>query len=133
MKRTEALQPLSRDHHQALVISKKINQAQLQDRVEQKQVWHNVRTDQEALLKHFVIEERKLMPLLNANPELQQRLVSDHDQLRGYLKDDSFEAAVPFAELLKAHVRFEERELFPWLECNFTDIDLLEVMHPDEF
>lgn len=133
MKRTEALQPLSRDHHQALVISKKINQAQLQDRVEQKQVWHNVRTDQEALLKHFVIEERKLMPLLNANPELQQRLVSDHDQLRGYLKDDSFEAAVPFAELLKAHVRFEERELFPWLEYNFTDIDLLEVMHPDEF
>lgn len=70
---------------------------------------------------HFQIEEQSLLPLLISaeTQPLVQRTLEDHQQLRALLKDlqqNDADALACFGNCLTAHVRFEERELFPALE-----------------
>ncbi len=123
MKRSATLQPLSREHHTALVLAKACEKAaQTGDAVlvnlACQRASHAFSNELEA---HFNIEEQTLLPLLSS-PETQvlvQRTLSDHRQLRslleGLLQNES-EALSNFGKCLAAHVRFEERELFPVLE-----------------
>lgn len=123
MKRSVILQPLSREHHTALVLANACERAaQTGDaalvRLACQRATLALSND---LDPHFNIEEQTLLPLLQ-NPETQvlvQRTLSDHRQLRGLLdgllQNDS-EALNNFGKCLAAHVRFEERELFPVLE-----------------
>jgi iron-sulfur cluster repair protein YtfE (RIC family) len=127
MKRSPTLQPLSREHHTALVLANACERAaQTGDaalvKLACQRATHALLNDLEA---HFNIEEQTLLPLLQT-PETQalvQRTLADHRQLRGLhddlLQNDS-EALNNFGKCLAAHVRFEERELFPALEslCN---------------
>jgi len=62
-----------------------------------------------------------LLPLLHSaeNRQLEQRTWEDHRQLRALLdglRQNNIAALDSFGRLLSAHVRFEERELFPALE-----------------
>lgn len=72
------------------------------------------------LLDHFATEERELpATVIPVAPELILRLFEEHAQLRTLLAriETGDLAALPaFGELLAAHVRFEERELFPCFE-----------------
>lgn len=75
----------------------------------------------EELEPHFQIEEQSLLPLLRSaeNKPLEQRTLEDHQQLRALingLRRNDPDALDSFGKLLMAHVRFEERELFPALE-----------------
>ena len=124
MKRSATLQLLSREHHTALVLAKACERAaQSNDaalvRLACQRAIHALSNDLEP---HFKIEEQTLLPLLQS-PETQilvQRTLSDHQQLRGLLDGlllNDNEALNSFGKCLAAHVRFEERELFPVLEC----------------
>ncbi|WP_036228177.1 hypothetical protein [Marinobacterium jannaschii] len=121
MKRSEALQPLSRDHHQALVFSKRLLQIYSRDQVAAEAYWREWRQIAgKDMLRHFSEEEQRFLKLLrqeNAN-DLEQRLLSEHTQLRALMAQDQVDAAIVFADLLKQHVRFEERELFGWIESH---------------
>lgn len=70
---------------------------------------------------HFQVEEQLLLPLLHSVETrlLVRRTLADHQQLRALLgelwRNDS-EALGCFGKCLSAHVRFEERELFPVIE-----------------
>ena len=123
MKRSAALQPLSREHHTALTLAKTC------ERAAQSGVAGQVATAcQRALLAftnelepHFQIEEQSLLPLLNSaeNQQLVQRTLADHRELRSLiegLRQNDAEALDSFGKRLSAHVRFEVRELFPALE-----------------
>jgi len=123
MKRTPALQPLSREHHTALTLAKACERAaQSRDEALVVQTCQRViRTFSEELEPHFQIEEQSLLPLLHSaeNQLLEQRTLADHQQLRALLdglQQNNTEALDNFGKLLSAHVRFEERELFPVLE-----------------
>ena len=123
MKRTPALQPLSREHHTALTLAKaceRAAQSRDEERVAQT-CQRAIRAFADELEPHFQIEEMSLLPLLHSadNKPLEQRALEDHQQLRALLnglRQNDIEALDNFGKCLSAHVRFEERELFPALE-----------------
>lgn len=123
MKRSAALQPLSREHHTALTLAKACERAAQSRDKEQvaKTCQHVIQAFSDELEPHFQVEEQSLLPLLHdaENRPLEQRTLADHRQLRVLLdglRQNDIAALDNFGKLLSAHVRFEERELFPTLE-----------------
>lgn len=124
MKRNVTLQPLSREHHTALTLAKACERAAQSGNGE-----IISQTCQRACLAftnelepHFRVEESSLLPmLLSADAQLlAQRTAVDHQQLRELvngLRQNDAEALAEFGKCLSAHVRFEERELFPAIEA----------------
>lgn len=120
VKRIPSLIPLSREHHAALVLAARIQRAD--DRVTRAELMARIQTGHVAeLLVHFDREERLFIPVLqDRQPERVQRLLAEHARLRWLLQQiDASDASVleEFGLLLHAHVRFEERELFPAYEA----------------
>jgi len=117
------LQPLSREHHTALTLAKACERA-AQSRDESlvaKTCQRVIRAFSAELEPHFQVEEQSLLPLLRSaeTQSLVQRTMADHQQLRALLDDlrrNDSEALGSFGKGLSAHVRFEERELFPVIE-----------------
>lgn len=123
MKRSAILQPLSREHHTALTLAKASERAaQSGDAALVKQTCRRViHAYENELEPHFHLEETSLLPLLHgtATQPLAERTLADHQRLRGLLdalRQNDALALDTFGKCLSAHVRFEERELFPALE-----------------
>ena len=123
MKRNPLLQPLSREHHTALTLAKACERAaKSNDEVQVSQTCQRaIRAFSNQLEPHFQIEEISLLPLLHSKETqpLAERTLADHQQLRvliNALRQNDVEALNSFGKCLTAHVRFEERELFPVLE-----------------
>lgn len=119
MKRSPELAPLSRDHHVALEHALRLRRASPSD------VETTVAVFLAFLLgdggRHFAREESVLLPALPAGAvEAGERLVAEHARIRRSAEAlgdrPSVAAAHALGELVAAHVRFEERELFPMLE-----------------
>lgn len=124
MKRSPQLVPLSREHHTALSLARRVEKAmgggtaqELQEAAAR--VAAGFVTE---LAPHFAEEERWLLPTLSAAGEqlLVDRTLADHRRL-GALAQEIEKAPdgvrlQEFAQLLRDHVRFEERELFVTFE-----------------
>lgn len=119
MRRHQQLQDLSREHHGALQLALRARRAARSG--EAAQIAASAAACVEAfsveLDPHFVIEENELLPALAQQGEhdLVRRTLAEHEQLRGLvlrLAQPDATTLRSFAELLNAHVRFEERELF---------------------
>lgn len=122
MNRCEALQDLSREHHQALVVAARLGRLEAGDELAMSEYWETLReVFFPSLEAHFAEEERGLLPLLQDEPALAERLQSDHRQLRRLMQADGFGERRAFGRCLKEHVRFEEKVLFAWLQANFDD------------
>jgi hypothetical protein len=127
MKRSPALQTLSRDHHTALLLTKACTRA-AESGDEKTIAAICARVEQvfgEALAPHFKLEEEKLLPRMKAAGELAlvKRTIQEHAHLRAMVQNISHHgdaaALATFASLLASHVRFEERELFVTVEQLF--------------
>jgi iron-sulfur cluster repair protein YtfE (RIC family) len=120
MKRHPSLQPLSDDHHGALVLARHVRRAAAQAGEALREAWPGLRRRFAGELEpHFVAEEQRLLPQLAAAGEgrFVERARADHARLRELVAGEpSAAAASEFASLLHDHVRFEERELFPRAE-----------------
>lgn len=123
MKRSAALQPLSREHHTALTLAKACERAVHSGVAEQVKAacQRAIQSFANELEPHFLIEERSLLPLLKSTETkpLVQRTLEDHRELRALidgLRQNDADALDNFGKCLSAHVRFEEQELFPALE-----------------
>jgi hemerythrin-like domain-containing protein len=123
MLRSHALQPLSREHHAALKLAKVCERAALSAEGAQvsRACQQAIQAYASELEAHFLIEELTLLPLLSEPLEqaLVARTLADHRQLHALLvglHQHDAEALNNFGKCLTAHVRFEERELFPVLE-----------------
>lgn len=133
MKRSPILQPLSREHHTALSLANACQHA-----AQSGDVTLISQTCERALQlyvneldTHFNTEEQTLLPLLQttATQPLVQRTLIEHRKLRDLLdglRRSNAESLQSFGKLLMAHVRFEERELFPALEGALTAGDRAE-------
>jgi hemerythrin-like domain-containing protein len=80
-----------------------------------------IRAYADELEPHFRVEEQSLLQLLQSTETqpLVQRTLAEHQQLRGLLsglQQNDVVALNSFGKYLSAHVRFEERELFPVIE-----------------
>ena len=119
MKRHDTLQDLSREHHTALKLALDARRAATSGDAERVATAAATctRVFAAALAPHFSSEESGLLPaMLEAGDEALVALTwHEHAELRalvGRLPDADATTLLSFADLLSAHVRFEERELF---------------------
>ncbi|MGV3489467.1 MAG: hemerythrin domain-containing protein [Tuberibacillus sp.] len=128
MKRHKALYPLSHHHHHALVAALKLKRAgteksQLTPEQIVKDVedfWANGGND------HFREEEEILLPAFAQFAEIERPEITDnlleHVKIRSLVdqviktKPASIELMHQLGEMLEAHVRKEERVIFPMIE-----------------
>lgn len=134
MKRHPALEPLSHDHHRALVLARRLRRAADEPGGALRELEHAVQREFEAELDpHFRVEERCLLPALReagADASV-RRTEEDHARLRALVGGEeapwSAARARELGALLEAHVRFEERELFPQAEARLSE-DALDAV-----
>jgi len=139
MKRVEQLHKLSREHHEALVMAKKI--AEIAENGSDTDLAEAIETiikyyDDE-LEEHFQHEERTIFaPIFKQYQEhigVARDLLKEHGFIRTLIPAITMETAkkdlADFALVLKNHTRTEERELFPIVEELFSDEQLDEVLN----
>jgi hemerythrin-like domain-containing protein/mannose-6-phosphate isomerase-like protein (cupin superfamily) len=135
MKRSPALASLSRDHHEALVVARKLLRTGAPT-VDQALSDLRAYWDEHGQA-HFRAEEEVLLPAYarHANPydPLLAKLVCDHLAIRQRIQaldrdsPDHVTALNELGRLLNQHVRLEERELFPMIEAALPDAELAAV------
>lgn len=126
MKRHPVLRQLSSDHHTGLVVARKARQAAQGSAGDRSRGWSDLVVRFHAELEpHFQAEEAGLLVALRQAGEtaLVERTLGEHEEMRSLVAQDRPEYLARFAELLTAHIRFEERELFHRAQ---------EVLEPDE-
>ena len=115
MQRHPALRQLSSDHHTGLVLARKARQAAYGTVDDQRYAWTTLVARFCAELEpHFQVEEQGLLVALWRAGEagLVERTLTEHEDMRGLIAQDRPENLARFAELLTAHIRFEEQTLF---------------------
>lgn len=123
IKRTEALQPLSRQHHNGLLfclllqkgIKKNADPEVMRDFIQD--FWYK------DLQHHFQLEELYLVPLKNRYHQFVeplQQMVNEHYELKSIINEivlnPTHKTIDELRKKLDDHVRFEERQLFPLIE-----------------
>jgi mannose-6-phosphate isomerase-like protein (cupin superfamily) len=138
VKRHAALVPLSHDHHHALVAARRVRRGADADDP-QRAATAFLTFFASTSVPHFREEEELLFPLVAERPEARGLLAEtllEHVRLHALaqrLRDETENGSDPRAtmralgELLDAHVRREERELFPLVERLVGD-DGLEAL-----
>jgi hemerythrin-like domain-containing protein len=136
VKRHPALEQLSRDHHQALVVAQRLKRADdasaTAARAEFLTYW------QQHGREHFREEEEVLLPacagFMDADHPLIARVLTDHVRIRhladrlGSTANPPLQALHELGERLERHVRLEERELFPLIERSASEDDLRRLV-----
>ncbi len=138
MKRHEALQPLSREHHPALVQAKRLRDFSGDADQARELARAFIGFWDAEIAQHFRDEEELLLPLLaqRAGDDCEEILetVAQHVTLRRSVMElrrrltaaTDIDAPLlnALGDALKAHVRFEEDQLFPRAEQALLDDDL---------
>ncbi|MGH3024167.1 MAG: hemerythrin domain-containing protein, partial [Gaiellaceae bacterium] len=138
MKRHPSLIPLSHDHHHALVEARRLRRDADADAAARRAACEAfLRFFSLETIRHFRQEEEELFPLLvdREEPagELLTQALLEHQRLhalvarldRGLALGDPDAALMrEVGELLDAHVRLEERQLFPLIQDTVSDEEL---------
>ena len=124
MKRSAALAPLSRDHHQALVVAQQLRRATDATAAEAREAFLAYWTGHGRL--HFRLEEELLFPAYAGHGDpydpLVLRALGEHAMIRhrahalAATPSVGVEALEQLGTELAAHVRLEERDVFPLIE-----------------
>jgi iron-sulfur cluster repair protein YtfE (RIC family) len=132
-RRHESLVPLSREHHYALMLCLRINRG-LAGRVNDAD-WLQAKALQATLffasnlVAHFKAEEEILFPSMRSVSSasgLIAELLAEHRRIEGLVEELRLKGSLTiaaslreFAKVLEAHIRKEERQLFPIWEREF--------------
>jgi hemerythrin-like domain-containing protein len=139
MKRHSALAPLSHDHHHALVAARRLRQAAAKPEAAAAAASSFLNFFAEETIRHFREEEELLFPLVVSFDEARDLLVEallQHQRLRSLVlqlhhraeSDAGYADLMRDAgELLEAHIRLEERALFPLTERLLENDELAEL------
>lgn len=135
MKRHPQLQPLSRQHHNGLLMALLLKKGIAKDASVQEMNHFISLNWEEDLKQHFDLEETILLPALAGSTfdiHLISRLKEEHAFIRSMVakaasslssKDD----IIAFHTLLDAHIRFEEKIFFPQAEEVLTEEKLNKI------
>lgn len=135
MKREQQLQPLSHQHHNglmAVLLLKKGVEKQAATTVMDDfilSVWNG------ELRNHFIKEEVYLHPHVLQLPSLMEKyeqMKAEHHQIRHVVDairngSSGTDRILEFYTLLEKHIRFEERDLFPFIEEQIQPEQLNEL------
>ena len=138
MKRANQLQPLSRQHHLGLNLSRHAKEC-TNERIEIAKHWHNLTSYIDDMQYHFQIEDNLIANALEPYRTTQSDVASvletldgQHKQLHQLMntvgkpggKDVTVTQVKELGTLLYDHIRFEERELYPTVEKYLTEAEL---------
>lgn len=133
MKRIKELETLSWEHHDGLVVAFRLQKG-LQNKADL-QIMKNylLETWENALTHHFWQEEETLVTTLQNNSagrDLLKQMKEQHTFFHNLIEKlrkqqgDVGEMLASFADRLNSHIRFEERQLFPFIEQNASQQEL---------
>lgn len=130
LKRHPALQPLSKEHHFALLLCWKIRRG-LEKQIDPERIGRYVKEMWVHQLEpHFAIEEEYVFAILGEDHKLVQEAIGQHRSLKRLILQDSFteKSLNRIEETLEAHIRLEERQLFPLIQKAASE-EQLERIH----
>ncbi len=123
-RRHQTLIPLSREHHDGLLLAWRLTKGDLKDREAKLRIKHAVTFFEYRLRAHFDAEERALFPAVREaladGAALLDELMGEHREFAAKaeaLKAGDESQLAPFCDLLEQHIRKEERRLFPLIEA----------------
>ena len=129
IKRNQHIVPLSKDHHFTLLFCWKIRQGVKMQIAFERQKNYIRYFFKEHMEPHFQNEENFLFK--QTNDEQVQKALDDHKEIRNHVKkvlqspgENRSGLLSMLANMVEAHVRYEERVLFPHLENVLTDDQL---------
>lgn len=128
MKRDPNIVPLSRDHHTGLLFCWKIRQG-LKLNVEPERILPYVRYFWQNHLRNHFAEEENLLFILKEDVVC-ERAQNEHrsiELLMSQIEEANKRKLQELTDLLEQHIRFEERELFPYLEEQLTPAQLTDI------
>lgn len=135
MQRAEALKALSREHHEALVLARhaSASAADPHGAAAQAQRSHLLVRWAQQFEPHFALEEQTLLPALaRAGHQAPAAIaLAEHAALRALverLRQGDASALALWGDAMAAHVRYEERTLFPLSQTVFEPEELNDVM-----
>ena len=120
IKRSKELTPLSREHHDGLLFTWKIRQGIKKD-IHPKRIatfcnwfW------KQHLQEHTHKEEILLTEILSPEHPMMQKMMTEHEAIKEHiaaLQDyASYKTLLRLADIVDYHIRFEERQLFQYIE-----------------
>jgi hypothetical protein len=133
MKRNKNLIELSRDHHHGLLLGWKIKQGLKLNTPIEVMADYVQHFSAHALFPHFAEEENQVLGYLDLKDDFRKRTIAEHLEIREAVRliaDSALcdkDALMSLAHKVEAHIRFEERELFPYIETLLTEEELDEM------
>lgn len=126
IKRHSALQPLSRDHHQGLLLCWKIRKGISKNISANEIASYTQWFFKEHLMLHFKIEEEQIFPILGNENKFVQQALSEHTLIASLIESikNDYPHLEKIADTIEAHIRFEERELFNMIQLNASEAQL---------
>lgn len=135
IKRHQALQPFSRQHHFGLLFSWKLRKGLSKNIEMERLMAFSKWFFENEIQPHFEDEEKFLFPLLPEGNELVDRALREHRRIRRLFTDESdLERSLHrLEEELDAHIRFEERVLFNEIQKVATpeQLDKIDEIHQE--
>ncbi|MGO2359032.1 hemerythrin domain-containing protein [Mesonia sp.] len=142
IKRHEALQPLSRQHHFGLLFSWKIRKGFAKEiSINRMKAYADWFFEKE-IQPHFKLEEEFVFPVLGPEDPLIERALQEHQEIRALFEDtkEPLKSLHILEEKLQNHIRFEERTLFNKIQEAATKNEMekideihLQISTPDEY
>ncbi len=121
IKRSIELQPLSRDHHFGLLLCWKVRTG-IAMNVEPERIAEYVLFFYKLYLRdHFQEEEKYVFTLIADDDSAIRRALEEHRKIELVIKNiekniPNYSKLSEFEQILNNHIRYEERELFPYIE-----------------
>ena len=137
IKRHQALVSFSRDHHFGLLLVWKIKQGLAKAVNPERITDYVLYFFEQDLQQHFREEEQMLFPKLPAGNVLRIQAEKEHAMIYALINQlrnerNNTELLLQFAETLKEHIRFEERELFASMQELLSDTELEIITSHDD-
>lgn len=134
ISRHPGLQPLSRDHHNGLLLCWKLRMGFARKvspvRILRYASWFY----EKHLQPHFRMEEEHIFPILGLDHDLVRMAISQHRRLERLFAKGDLQSLVEVEKVLKDHIRLEERELFNEIQKVATaeELQLIAELHNEE-
>ncbi|MDF0706643.1 hemerythrin domain-containing protein [Flagellimonas okinawensis] len=136
IKRHNALQGVSREHHHGLLLCWKIRTGLSKniplERIKVYVDWFYTNY----LVPHFELEETYIFPIIGNNHPWVKKAISDHRRLNRLFTAPkaSLKTLGQIEETLEEHIRFEERQLFKHIQQVATDtqMNIIAKQHNNE-
>jgi iron-sulfur cluster repair protein YtfE (RIC family) len=136
IKRHIALQPISHDHHQGLLVCWKIKTGLAKSIAPQRIKSFLDFYYKTYLLAHFKLEEALIFPILGLKHELIKQAIAEHISMEKLFEqqDDLIIVLTQIENQLRSHIRFEERVLFNKIQNVATEKELATIaeIHSDD-